>query len=52
MPVEIEEVVIRAKIAQHDKDKQSLVDCIGERSRLVQDCVDEVVRIMQAKQRP
>ena len=52
MPIEIEEVVIRAKINTEKNDPESKGISELEKIQLVQSCVSEVLRAIEAKKRP
>lgn len=52
MPIEIEEVIIRAKVAAEEPSSDTGGLSPIEKIQLVQACVEEVLRILKTKKNP
>ena len=51
MAVEIKEIVIRAVLTEEKKSDKSLDDPLQVKQLLIQECVDQVVKILKKKNR-
>ena len=54
MPIEIRELIVSATIEDDSKGKRRAgkkADAINDRERIIQECVDQVLRILKEEER-